>query len=144
MVLHRNVAEETVDLKTEGARLLWGSTYEVKRSADGSLSRVTPYHFHTKREYMIIGISGEMRIIVEGQVHAIRPHDVLMIRAGEKHMEVDVGMKDFRVLMMGYDPPGEERVLVPYEETPAEIRAVIDAQPLRTPIPNLKACEKTT
>lgn len=134
MVLCSNMVDETFNLAERGARLLWGLTYEAKRSADGSLREVTPYHYHTKREYLIIGVSGEMRILVEDKVYAIRPHDLLMIRAGERHMEVDVGRRDFKVLMTGYDPPGEERVQVPIEEIPEEIRPIVDAQPKR-PLP---------
>jgi len=134
LVTHSNMAEEAFNLTDRGARLLWGVVYELKRSPDGSLREVSPYHYHTKREYLIIGISGAMRILVEDKVHAVRPHDLLMIRAGERHMEVDVGKTDFKVLMTGYDPPGEERVIVPPEEIPHEVRPIVDAQPIRAPV----------
>lgn len=139
MVTHASMVEETFNLQDRGARLLWGVVYEMKRSPDGSLHEVTPYHYHTKREYLIIGISGEMRILVEKEVHAVKPHELLMISPGERHMEVEVGRRDFKVLMTGYDPPGEERILVPYNEIPEEIRPIVDAQPVRTSLPQLKA-----
>lgn len=135
LVTHFNMGEEAFDLKGQGAKLLWGSVYEVKCSPYGSLNKVSPYHYHTKREYVIIGITGEMRILVENEVHIVKPHDLLLIKPGEKHMEIDVGSRDFKVIMLGYDPPGEERILVPYEEIPADIRSIVEAQPLRAPIP---------
>ena len=134
-MVHFNMAEETLGLEEVGARLLWGVTYEVKQSADGSLNEVTPYHYHTKREYIIVGVTGEFRMLVGNEVYSVKPHDVLVIATGERHMEVDVGRRDFRVLMTGYDPPGEERILVPYEEIPPELRPLVESQLLRYPIP---------
>ena len=133
------MVRENFSVGDGGAQLLWGNTYEVKRSADGSLNVVTPYHYHTKREYVIVGISGECRMIVGNKVHSVKPHDVLIIGTHARHMEVDVGSRDFKVLMTGYDPPGEERLLVPYDEIPPELLPIIEVQPLRYAIPGTKA-----
>ena len=130
-----NMVRESFSLGDGGAQLLWGNTYEVKQSPDGSLNEVTPLHYHTKREYLVVGIAGEFRMIVGNTVHSVRPHDVLIIGTHARHMEVDVGSRDFKVLMAGYDPPGEEMLLVPYDGIPPELLPIIEAQPLRYAIP---------
>ena len=54
---------------------------------------------------------------------------------GALRMAVDVGSRDFKVLLTGCDLPGEEKLLVPYDEIPPELLPIIEAQPLRYAIP---------
>jgi mannose-6-phosphate isomerase-like protein (cupin superfamily) len=137
-----NMVSEKFSVGDGGAQLLWGTTYEGHQSADGSLTEVTPYHYHTKREYLIVGIAGEYRMIVGTTLHSVKPQDILVIGTHARHMEVDVGSRDFKVLMVGYDPPGEDKVLVPYREIPPELLPIIERQPLRYAIPG--ACSGPT
>ena len=64
-----------------------------------------PYHFHAKRESIIIAVSGEAIEIVEGKEFPIKAGDVLYIPAGEKHMVVNRTDKDFRYLEFFTCPP---------------------------------------
>ncbi len=58
----------------------------------------TPYHFHNKRESVIIPISGEATEIFEGKEIQIKPNDVLYIPPIEKHGMINRTDKDFRYL----------------------------------------------
>ena len=60
--------------------------------------RQIPYHYHRKRESIIIAVSGEAIEVVEGKEFPIKAKDVLYIPAGEKHMTVNRTDKDFRYL----------------------------------------------
>ena len=64
-----------------------------------------PYHYHRKRESIIIVISGEATEIVEGEEIPIKVNDVLYIPAGEKHTVVNRTDKDFRYLEFFTCPP---------------------------------------
>ena len=64
-----------------------------------------PYHFHNKRESLIIAISGEATEIVEGKETPIKANDILYIPAGEKHMTVNRTDKEFRYLEFFTCPP---------------------------------------
>lgn len=64
-----------------------------------------PYHFHKKRESLIIAVSGEATEIVEGREVPIKANNVLYIPAGEKHMAVNRTDKDFRFLEFFTCPP---------------------------------------
>ena len=64
-----------------------------------------PYHFHHKRESIIIAISGEATEIIEGKEIPIKANDILCIPAGEKHMTVNRTDKDFRYLEFFTCPP---------------------------------------
>ncbi len=76
---------------------------------DGQVS----YHFHNKRESIIIAISGEATEIVEGKEIPIKANDVLYIPAGEKHMTVNKTGSDFRYLeFFTYPPVMADRVEV--------------------------------
>ncbi len=66
-----------------------------------------PYHFHNRRESVIIAISGEATEIVEGKEIPIKANDVLFIPAGEKHTTVNKTGKDFRYLEFFTNPPVE-------------------------------------
>jgi len=64
-----------------------------------------PYHFHNKRESVIIAISGEATEIIEGKEIPIKANDVLYIPAGEKHTTINRTDKDFRCLEFFTCPP---------------------------------------
>jgi len=68
-------------------------------------SSQVPYHYHRKRESIIIVISGEATEIVEGKEIPIKTNDVLYIPAGEKHTTVNRTDKDFRYLEFFTCPP---------------------------------------
>ncbi|MFC1943020.1 cupin domain-containing protein [Chloroflexota bacterium] len=65
----------------------------------------TPYHFHNKRESIIIPIRGEATEIVEGEEIPIKANDILYIPAGEKHATVNRTDKDFLYLEFHTYPP---------------------------------------
>ena len=72
-----------------------------------------PYHFHNKRESIIIAISGEATEIVEGEEIPIKANDILYIPAGEKHGMMNRTDKDFRYLEFFTCSPGvEDRIVV--------------------------------
>jgi uncharacterized cupin superfamily protein len=64
-----------------------------------------PYHYHVKRESVIIAISGEAVEIVEGQEYPFKAGSVCHIAAGEKHTTVNRSDKDFRYLEFFTCPP---------------------------------------
>ena len=64
-----------------------------------------PYHYHAKRESVIIAISGEAIEVVEGEETPIKANEVLFIPAGEKHQTVNRSDKDFRYLEFYTCPP---------------------------------------
>ena len=66
-----------------------------------------PYHFHNKRESVIIPIRGEAIEIVEGKEFPIKANDILYIPAGEKHTTVNRTDKDFLYLEFHTYPPVE-------------------------------------
>ena len=66
-----------------------------------------PYHFHNKRESIIIPISGEATEIVEGKEIPIKANDILYIPAREKHTTVNRTDKDFLYLEFHTYPPVE-------------------------------------
>ena len=57
-----------------------------------------PYHYHEKRESIIIVISGEATEIVEGKEIPIKAGDVLYIPPGEKHTTMNRSGKGIRYL----------------------------------------------
>jgi quercetin dioxygenase-like cupin family protein len=67
-------------------------------------SRV-PYHYHQNRESILIPVSGEAVEIIEGKETVIRPGDVLLIPAGEKHTTVNRSEDDFRYIEFFTSPP---------------------------------------
>ncbi len=64
-----------------------------------------PYHYHEKRESILIPISGEAVEIIEGRETVIRSGDVLLIPAGEKHTTVNRSGGDFRYVEFFTGPP---------------------------------------
>ena len=65
------------------------------------------YHFHEKRDSVIIAISGEASETVEGKEFPVKANDVLFIPAGEKHGMINRTDKDFRFLEFFTCPPVE-------------------------------------
>ncbi|UCB50396.1 MAG: cupin domain-containing protein [Deltaproteobacteria bacterium] len=64
-----------------------------------------PYHYHKKRESIIMIISGEGTEIIEGEEFPIQAGDILHIPAGEKHTTVNRSDKDLRYLEFFTCPP---------------------------------------
>jgi quercetin dioxygenase-like cupin family protein len=64
-----------------------------------------PYHFHKKRESVIIVISGEAVENVDGVKFTLNAGDVLFIQAGEKHSLSNESNSDFRFIEFFTNPP---------------------------------------
>jgi quercetin dioxygenase-like cupin family protein len=64
-----------------------------------------PYHYHKKRESIIIAISGEAVEILEGKEIPIQAGDVIFIPPGEKHTTVNRSSQEFRYLEFFTCPP---------------------------------------
>lgn len=64
-----------------------------------------PYHYHQNRESILIPVSGEAIEIIEGKETVVRPGDVLLIPAGEKHTTVNRSGCDFRYVEFFTCPP---------------------------------------
>jgi quercetin dioxygenase-like cupin family protein len=64
-----------------------------------------PYHFHNNRESILIPISGEAVEIVEGKETVVKPGDILLIPAGEKHTTVNRSASEFRFVEFFTSPP---------------------------------------
>ncbi len=68
-----------------------------------------PYHYHEKRESVIIAISGEATEILEGKEIPIKAGDVIFIPPGEKHTTVNRSQQEFRYLeFFTYPPAGKD------------------------------------
>jgi mannose-6-phosphate isomerase-like protein (cupin superfamily) len=63
-----------------------------------------PYHYHEKRESIIIFIQGEAIEIVEGKEFPVRAGDVLFIPAMEKHAMINRSASDVRYIEF-WTPP---------------------------------------
>jgi quercetin dioxygenase-like cupin family protein len=64
-----------------------------------------PYHYHEKRESIIIAIRGEAVEILEGKETPIKAGDVIFIPPGEKHTTVNRSSQEFRYLEFFTCPP---------------------------------------
>ena len=64
-----------------------------------------PYHYHNKRESIIIIISGEAIEVIEGKETPIKAGDILFIPAGEKHTTINRSNQDVRYLEFFTSPP---------------------------------------
>ena len=64
-----------------------------------------PYHYHEKRESIIIAISGKATAIIEGKEVDIQAGEVLYIPAREKHMVINRTDHEFRSLEFFTYPP---------------------------------------
>lgn len=63
------------------------------------------YHYHNRRESLLLIISGEAVEYVEGIEHPIKAGDVIFIRPGEKHTIVNHSDNDLRFLEFFTHPP---------------------------------------
>ena len=71
------------------------------------------YHYHNRRESLLLIISGEAAEYVEGKEHPIKAGDVIFIRPGEKHTIVNHSDNDLRFLEFFTHPPvGADKVRV--------------------------------
>lgn len=66
-----------------------------------------PYHFHDKRESIIIVISGEAIEIIEGREITIKRGEVIFIPPGKKHMTINRTGRDFRYIEFFTYPPAK-------------------------------------
>jgi quercetin dioxygenase-like cupin family protein len=64
-----------------------------------------PYHYHQKRESIIVAISGEAIEIYDGKEYPIRAGDILFIPRGVKHTTVNRSDREFRYLEFFTQPP---------------------------------------
>lgn len=64
-----------------------------------------PYHYHEKRESIIVAISGEATEILEGKEIPIKAGDVIFIPRREKHTTVNTSHQEFRYLEFFTCPP---------------------------------------
>lgn len=64
-----------------------------------------PYHFHKKRESVLIALSGEATEIVEGKEIAFREGEVICVSAGERHGLRNPSNRDFRYVEFFTCPP---------------------------------------
>jgi len=77
----------------------------------------TPYHFHNKRESILIIISGKAKELVEGKKIPIEADDVLFIPSKQKHGIVNDGGKELRYIEFQSGNPNEpDRVEVEWRE----------------------------
>jgi quercetin dioxygenase-like cupin family protein len=71
------------------------------------------YHFHNRRESLLMIISGEAAEYVEGKEHPIKAGDVIFILPGEKHTIVNNSDNDLRFLEFFTHPPvGADKISV--------------------------------
>ena len=67
--------------------------------------REVPYHFHKRRESVLIALAGEAVEIIEGKEMIFRQGDVICIPPGEKHGLVNRSDKEFRYIEFFTYPP---------------------------------------
>lgn len=77
----------------------------------------TPYHFHNKRESVLIVISGKAKELVEGKRIAIEADDILFIPAKQKHGIANDSGGEFRFIEFQVGKPDEpDMVQVEWQE----------------------------
>jgi len=64
-----------------------------------------PYHYHRKRESVIVVISGEAIEVIEGEERLIKKGDIIFIPSGKKHMTINRSDQEFRYLEFYTRPP---------------------------------------
>lgn len=64
-----------------------------------------PYHYHLKRESVIVVISGEAIEVIEGEEMLIKKGDIIFIPSGAKHMTINRSDQEFRYLEFYTRPP---------------------------------------
>ena len=77
----------------------------------------TPYHFHNKRESILIVVSGKAKELVDGKRIPIQANDILYIPTKQKHGVVNDSNADFRFIEFQVGKPDEpDRVEVEWKE----------------------------
>lgn len=64
-----------------------------------------PYHYHQKRESVIVVIFGEAIEVIEGEETLIKKGDIIFIPSGQKHMTINRSDQEFRYLEFFTCPP---------------------------------------
>jgi mannose-6-phosphate isomerase-like protein (cupin superfamily) len=64
-----------------------------------------PYHFHKKRESVLMAIYGEAIEVMEGKEFPIKAGDIIFIPAEAKHQTINRSQDDFRYLEFFTNPP---------------------------------------
>ena len=78
----------------------------------------TNYHFHNKRESVLIVISGKAKELVEGKKNPIEADDILFIPAKQKHGVLNDSGKEFRFIEFQVGKPDEpDMVQVEWKES---------------------------
>ncbi|MEK7353707.1 MAG: cupin domain-containing protein [Chloroflexota bacterium] len=78
----------------------------------------TPYHFHNKRESVLIVINGQAKELVEGKKIPIETNDILFIPARQKHGVLNDSGKEFRFIEFQVGKPDEpDMVQVEWQES---------------------------
>lgn len=78
----------------------------------------TPYHYHAKRESILIVVSGKGKELVDGKKVPIEANDILFIPAKQKHGIVNDGGREFRFIeFQAGDPNVPDRVEVEWLES---------------------------
>ncbi|MBW2514333.1 MAG: cupin domain-containing protein [Deltaproteobacteria bacterium] len=86
-----------------------------------------PYHYHNKRESVIMIISGQGVEIMDGEKIPVSTGDVFFIPAGVKHTTVNTSDTDLRYLEFFTQPPvGSDFVAVTAESIPTNERLTND------------------
>ncbi len=81
---------------------------------DGS----TPYHYHAKRESILIVVSGKGKELVEGKKIPIEANDILFIPANQKHGILNDSGKEFRFIeFQAGNPAVPDRVEIEWKES---------------------------
>jgi len=63
------------------------------------------YHYHERRESIIVAISGEAIEVIEGQELPFKTGDIYYIPAGKKHTTINRTSQEFRYLEFFTSPP---------------------------------------
>lgn len=64
-----------------------------------------PYHYHKKRESVLMAISGEAIEIMDGKEFPIKAGEIIFIPAEIKHQTINRSESDFRYLEFFTNPP---------------------------------------
>ena len=63
------------------------------------------YHYHKKRESVLMAICGEAIEVMDGEEFPIKAGDIIFIPAGVKHQTINRSQDDFRYLEFFTHPP---------------------------------------
>ena len=78
----------------------------------------TPYHYHNKRESIMVVVSGKAKELVEGKKVHMDQGDILFIPAKQKHGVMNDSGKEFRFIeFQAGDPNVPDRVEIEWKET---------------------------